>query len=265
MRPLFLLLGAFSLLSCGLEDIKYLENPPVPGPTSQGRDLQGLLYFSVPASYFKDSNGDPTGLIGFDLYYKIQSAPTGTKSNIALDDEKLRAAAPNTPLELVSLGYTPAYSYTLTGANLSLPSMPLDSGDQTKDLSFVLDFSKFVLGATTQDEKKNQTAFLRVYETADFDLQNLTENQLYKYEIRRGVKFTATEGEFRTFSELFDPEKAAKGALEAGALTPLNGTTVEITFYVVAVGVDPSNILNSLESEPVPLGTLGLNATFILK
>lgn len=238
MRLLYLIVIWSSFLGCGLETVKYLNNPTV----QPQNDNTLVAWTYQPANY------SGTNFLGYEIYYKFYVESVGANYG-ASDAEALKTsggvAVVPTPERLLALGY---HRFNINEFALnSEPVVAIDSSYLPLNLRFELDFGDLI--NSTIDVKSLNPPILKI-------IDNGMNTVLSQTEIRRGVR-SPQNTSFRRFWEVYDSIlRAQQPNLEPSLGTALNGNPpgIWLVLFVMAYGWSPEN--GREISEPVYLGTI---------
>jgi hypothetical protein len=231
---LFLLL----MMSCGLDTVKYLNNPTV---LTQSNDYLVSWTYN-PANYAG------TNFLGYELYYKFYKESAGANyGNNDVDLLKNAGGVPvvPTPERLLSLGY---HRFNINEISLnSEPVISINPANLSLNLRFEVDFSPLL--NSTLGTKENNPPKIRI-------LNNFLNTVISETEIRRGVR-SPNNTNFRRFWEVYDLIlRSQQPNLESSLVTALTGSPsgLWVVLFVMSYGWSPEN--GREISEPVLLGTI---------
>lgn len=260
MKPfLFLLLILFS--SCGIEVVGYLENlPTIDFKSAENIQLsrEGKIVYTIPSSYLLSN----TGVLGFDIYYKILKEEATETINLETDNTTLNTTTDGlqpSVSKLKNLNYIlgsvrPKNDTIKFPYNSPNPIISLEKLDYNLSYKLVLDFSEYINSPLNERSEIIPSVFL--YKATD-NINDPLAVPVLDLEFHRGVLL---DNSFRKFGDLFDPVQAIKEKLEPN-LTGNNvsilvqNEVLEICFFITSIGYDNLTFEN-LESTPIPLGII---------
>lgn len=226
------------LLGCGLDTVKYLNNPSV---TPQTSDTLAVWTYT-PTAY------SGTNFQGYEIYYKYYVESIGANYGSS-DQEALKTSGGvsvvPTPERLLSLGYL-RFNINEFALNPE-PVVTISPSDLTVNLKFEIDFSELI--NATFGTKSQNPPILRITNTN-------TNTIISETELRRGVR-SPFNTNFRRFWEVYDLSlRSQQPNLESSLSTALSGNPpgILIVLFVMAYGWSPEQ--GREISEPVYLGTI---------